>query len=540
MTTLSQCSEEVVGSLLERIARGEYTLDICHMGDSIQNVKNLGGREKSSSPTTVLFADIVRRSRLSLGESRSCVIPSVLKITIDPKDISPVLGEYGQESFLSLIYEQKVYEKVLQKCLANKYSPNFVGFLAAGKCSWDNLRDSFLTQYRTFLSDIMCQRRKTVASARIGEADVKCKKVVDDLVSLITEGEMKEGDPKKISLYILATEKKGQISLGQYMKDIESENDRFPFDDRLSEKEKVMDEFLQIMFQICYNLKLMETLSLSHNDLHTGNIRIELLKDPRTLYYEYNGMYFKIRTRHVVYFYDWDNAYEASIMGKNPIINDTTPYYYSYRGDKFTRGFDYQSFIQSVAVSCPDFFNLFLQPFIKIFSEEANKIETLSGKRYMEREKKGVRQHGINGSLDIASNLSNDKIGLPISKEDWEKIYSSERGHIASFGKAKRYRLYRKYIRNFPSLNYLYEGGISEILVDLTPDSKREIFLVNKSWDWHPSAVFLFDFDQICSLIFGDFEVDRAEAMGSKELYSIPEIKVRRGESYISDVFGDL
>lgn len=73
--------------------------------------------------------------------------------------------------------------------------------------------------------------------------------------------------------------------------------------------------FYQIIFQYYYTINTFRNLGLVHNDLHLGNIMIEELESPVTLYYlvetgndnEYKV--FELTTKYFVKIYDFDRSY---------------------------------------------------------------------------------------------------------------------------------------------------------------------------------------------------------------------------------------
>lgn len=85
-----------------------------------------------------------------------------------------------------------------------------------------------------------------------------------------------------------------------------------------------------IVFQVLYTLNEMYYAGIKHNDLHLGNVWIQLLPNPRTLHYYYASPgsnqlhHFVITTRYLVKIYDFDrstftkrNAEDVSLNNSN-------------------------------------------------------------------------------------------------------------------------------------------------------------------------------------------------------------------------------
>jgi hypothetical protein len=69
------------------------------------------------------------------------------------------------------------------------------------------------------------------------------------------------------------------------------------------------DQFTSVMFQTFYTLREFHLNKVRHNDIHLGNIWVEIYLSPqRLIYFVNDGMYAVLETTHVVKLYDFDRA----------------------------------------------------------------------------------------------------------------------------------------------------------------------------------------------------------------------------------------
>lgn len=111
---------------------------------------------------------------------------------------------------------------------------------------------------------------------------------------------------------------------------------------------------VQILFQVFHTLYLMQNLKLQHNDLHAENILVERLPEMTKLWYKVGDHYFKIKTRFLVRFYDWDQAYvDDPFFGKNKMIEADN----FKRGgilNRYVKNFDYFQILCNMLIDCKD------------------------------------------------------------------------------------------------------------------------------------------------------------------------------------------
>lgn len=90
----------------------------------------------------------------------------------------------------------------------------------------------------------------------------------------------------------------------------------------LTQKTLTHLDFYGLMFQVGYTLQQMHRVGVRHNDLHTGNIWVDILPTPRTLRYQLpDESYAEITTRYIAKIYDFDlSSFTTRI--KEVILNE--------------------------------------------------------------------------------------------------------------------------------------------------------------------------------------------------------------------------
>ena len=247
----------------------------CNLGKWFKN-PTISPR-KTASPSDVVFANLVE------GKS---TIPVALKIFLDtsilPKKSQKI--KHHLPNVLGIKYEVKVYRDIIDKIVTKKYSPNFVRYLGYGVCPESNVK---------------LINRKVQSSIR---------KLYGKSFS----------QAKNLPMGILVTEKAGGkdarkiTTLGEWWR-----------------KKNFYKDRLAVMFQLVYSIAVMQQYKLVHNDMHSANVILAILKKPVIRYYKIDGrifnrktktpLIFKIKTRYIPYLFDWDFSY-SSYLGPNPKI----------------------------------------------------------------------------------------------------------------------------------------------------------------------------------------------------------------------------
>lgn len=211
-------------------------------------------------------------------------IPVSIKIALDFRSIPPNMSFQEWETFLDyqgktmsdifgILYENVFYQKITNKILEKKYSPNFVQYLGITKCkiTETKLQDIIPGYYQDFFK----------------------KNPNLPLVFLITR----------------------QIPDARALADVYFQ---------ISPKDQEA-----IMFQIVYSLCVLQKFRAIHNDLHTRNILVKTFSEPFTRYYIVGNKTFMIQTKYMPFLFDWDLAY-SEIIGPNKVLQKATLEYKGY------------------------------------------------------------------------------------------------------------------------------------------------------------------------------------------------------------------
>lgn len=273
-------TSENISKLLKRIVSGKLKLNVCELSSNLYNQTILDN--DSASPSEIVFAQLV-------SGFQDINTPVSLKVFIDAKTDN--IDHNGD--IQGIKYEAQIYKHIINPILVNNFSPNFVGFLGYGECD---------------MSVDITDRVK--------------KSLIKDV------SEYKLQKPEKLG--ILITNKIGASnSTVTNLHEIWSRN----LTNRKG-KEK-------ILFQVVYSLAVMQQFRLIHNDLHPGNILVEILDEEIERVYVYKHKIYRIKTRYIPYLFDWDLAYCES-LGPNPKLEADYRYWCGKINvcNRFSRKFD--------------------------------------------------------------------------------------------------------------------------------------------------------------------------------------------------------
>jgi hypothetical protein len=234
--------------------------------------------KSSSSPSIISFGTI-------LDKAKKLNIEIATKMFIASQNTPQVYG---------LEYEQKVYKEILDKILAKKESLNFISYIASGMCTLSELKPKY--SERDF-TKLMIDLNKFY-----GKVDVE----------------------SRVSL--LATEK---VKNGRSLYDVLEDESQQPTE----------EEWVAIYFQLVHAIYTMGKIKLVHNDLHYGNIFVQILPTSTVLRYTVRGVQFEIATRYIVYLYDWDFAYCES-LGRNRYLEEDALCYIANACNEFNPKID--------------------------------------------------------------------------------------------------------------------------------------------------------------------------------------------------------
>lgn len=166
--------------------------------------------------------------------------------------------------------ERMIY-KYLERLLFDCRTPNIMRYVAGFKC--DNFRD-FLTSRKGKSRD---KTYHTKMLTRVEELEEREKDLGIDV---------------NRAVIILVELGKGRS-----------------FRDMLEDEEVTEEIFTSVMFQTFYTLRELHLNKVRHNDIHLGNIWVNIHPTPQSLVYFVNdGMYAVLETRWVVKLYDFDRS----------------------------------------------------------------------------------------------------------------------------------------------------------------------------------------------------------------------------------------
>jgi len=301
--------------LLRIMSEKKIDLDVC----DIRNVDRpfylkdrLNVKPKVSASPSEVFYNILEGKSGKIGTS----VKMFFNVT---KGQTRAIQEEFKGSIGGLLYEAEMYRKILQ--VAWHYSPNFVSFLGFGCCklsriktytdrvSWEKLQNKMRKYYESFLEP------KEAVKLKIDDSTETCLLLTEKAGNGAYFG---QSDASVTELYIHG--------------DKEAKTDPINVYDRLPDADKQV-----VLFQLLYSLEVMARFKIMHNDLHTGNILLAKFAKPIVFTFLVGKKMFRINTRYVPYFFDWDFGYNAS-LGANPKIDNWANGFGIY--NNFTPKFD--------------------------------------------------------------------------------------------------------------------------------------------------------------------------------------------------------
>lgn len=228
--------------------------DLRSIFDESKNIKVLSSSEKGSISETVIMLGSFRVPLVMQDIQANTKI--AIKMSFAPK--KPKLDN-------SLEIERKSYQLVTNPLLLNGHSPNLMLYVGA----------------------IECKNFKTKAKITSQDREVLMKEVMK-----ITAG----GKYDLNRMWLLILEQGEGMSLGDvvytFKKTLTWENFWHP-----------------VLFQIMYTLLCFQQVGFAQNDLHAGNVWIDIAEEPRTFVYQGDESHaWTITTRFIVKFFDFDRA----------------------------------------------------------------------------------------------------------------------------------------------------------------------------------------------------------------------------------------
>jgi hypothetical protein len=239
----------------------------CSFQDYIKNINIFSSSDKSSKSDSIIMSGLINPSAtdriFSLGGSNI-----IIKTTFH------VRNSYNN----SLVVENAIYENIITRFVNENYSPNVMSYLGTTNCNSSEISKSL---HRTELEKYNQEIDKIEETEELEVED-------DD-----DDNDYPKYDISKNSTNIFLEKASGQ-TLTNWVNSTLSEPD-----------------ILAVCFQITYTLMCFGNIGLRHNDLHPGNIFIEDMGRPITLYFNKsreNNEYIELTTRYIPKIYDFDRG----------------------------------------------------------------------------------------------------------------------------------------------------------------------------------------------------------------------------------------
>ena len=283
----------------------------CNLSKLVSNVEGL-----SSNSASPIDAWIVTLKKPYKNTNKL-----FLKIHLNSKFLKSDLIEIDGEKLIDmkrkitgLIYENDVYQKIINPLINNKICTNFVrNFGSGASCSYYDLLDILLNKTMSdklnILTDKECKHNLNRSIAFFSVMD-KDRPSINDI-------EPKIDDKVSNELYEKYKNFKFNILLNEVI------DGSFTLGDYIFRMKKIPSEFWTILFQLCAGCYAMSLSKMNHNDSHVNNIFLQKYEDDQYMLYYINDIPIVIKTRHKVYIYDFDRSYAKS-LGVNYLLTEET------------------------------------------------------------------------------------------------------------------------------------------------------------------------------------------------------------------------
>ena len=199
-----------------------------------------------------------------------------------------------EKQYAGLIYETKIYNKKINPIIKNKLSNNFINFLGIYDLNHDELLTKILPS--TYVESEQFRKKLKLKDDAVLDSDIKYK------MSIF---EFKKN--RNLKSWIANYLDFGKIK-----------------DESIGIGDKCYQILWQVLFQIASACYLLSLSKINHNDLHEENVIIETLDEEKTFVYIINDKRYTIKTKHVVYIYDFDMSFSQN-LGVNK-INEITKF----------------------------------------------------------------------------------------------------------------------------------------------------------------------------------------------------------------------
>lgn len=194
-------------------------------------------------------------------------------------------GQFKKDN--SLLIESLIYNLIITRFVSKTISPFFINGKNFVKCG----------SYNTF-------KQKVVDSIQTEADGIQVKTWLSKIDKKASAASFDS------QVYMLITE-----NLGKYVEFADWISTKYQLKNNVSD-----NDFASVMIQLSWNLLVLQKLKLRHNDLHFGNIVIQLLEKPEVFSLKLNQQIYKFETIYKLTFIDWDRSAISGIQDYNAYV----------------------------------------------------------------------------------------------------------------------------------------------------------------------------------------------------------------------------
>lgn len=264
----------------------------CSLAKNFDNIaKTIGGPTSDSASSSAVIL-----GKTSINLPGACVKKGIsMKVTFASED---------PDEDDSLQTEERIYREVVPEIINNQYSPHFVAYYATLNC------DNFAEQIR-----ILRQQR-----VLRGQPSVDTKELTQLVAKDMDGNEIANPQEETLSIrqWLSRTyemiESTGEYDMNRATAIVTEKTDgtvlRKVWASALPQNER-----WAILFQVIYNLAVMDEIGLEHSDMHSGNIFVDKLDKPVSITYIIDGKNDRavtVTSKYMVKFFDWDRSTKDS------------------------------------------------------------------------------------------------------------------------------------------------------------------------------------------------------------------------------------
>jgi len=210
-----------------------------------------------------------------------------------------------KDNFTSLDYEARVYSFITENIIMRNLSPNFIPLFSTNECNIPTMVSALVATADFDGKDILVEKLKFLQD--MSNNKLKMKFIMSGAV-LIDKGE-RSG---KMQDFIANSGR----DLSRY-------------------------DVACILFQLLYALYIFDAYKIMHNDLHLGNVFVQVLDKDQSMSFTIKGKTVTMSTRYIVKMYDYDSA-QADALGINP---KNEAIYFAGRTNSFRKNVDYSQLL---------------------------------------------------------------------------------------------------------------------------------------------------------------------------------------------------